>query len=263
MVVIPNCLWYPIETPHYFTLRITLYKRSFRVLFYIRIKKRLKYMLTPQKIFSIANVPPNICLFCCPNPGMALHETANFHVLRDNFPIAPGHIMISSKQHFGSLGELDRSIILELENLKKKIESIFKQLFGSAIFYEHGRAGSCHATIDPNLQCEHFHLHCLPLSVCIHKNISTFTSKTFRINSLGEIVNLFEKWGEYLYFENNQNESIYYPVLQTKVPPHFLRTIICQVSSTPEKANWQTHQVYEDFLENFNLTQQIIKHLER
>lgn len=223
----------------------------------------MKDMLTPQEIFAKANVSPDICLFCHPNEGMVIYETDNFHALRDNFPIAPGHIMISSKKHFGSLGELDLTIISELENLKEKIGILLKQLFGVSIFYEHGKAGSCHATSEPGVQCEHFHLHCLPLSICIHETISKHVPKAFKISKPREIIGLFEKWGEYLYFENDQNEAVYYPVLQTKVPPHFLRTIICQTISMPEKANWQTHQEYSEFLKNFNVTKQVTESLER
>ena len=39
-----------------------------------------------------------------------------------------------------------------------------------------------------------------------------------------------------------------------KIKPHFLRSIICEKNNTPYKANWQTHQNYDDFLDNYNLT---------
>ncbi|MBA3815382.1 MAG: hypothetical protein H0X29_02475, partial [Parachlamydiaceae bacterium] len=93
---------------------------------------------SPQDIFNQANVSAKICLFCHPNTGMKIHSTKNFCLLRVNFPVAPGHLMISSKVHYGSLGELDPGLIQELNEFKDAIADWFKDQYGDVLFYEHG-----------------------------------------------------------------------------------------------------------------------------
>ena len=218
--------------------------------------------ITPEEIFSKARVNPSTCLFCHPNPGMQMHETEHFRLLRVNFPAVSGHIMTSSKLHYGSLGELDPEMFSELEALKEEVAMWFREQCGAVLFYEHGRAGSCHSNDAHGTQCEHFHLNCIPSDICIHSKLKAHLEKHYPVESLDRICPLFHKWGDYLYCENNEKEAIYYPVQQTKIPPHFLRTLICEELLMPEKADWQAHQVYEDFLESYNFTMPFECHLQ-
>ncbi|MBA3815721.1 MAG: hypothetical protein H0X29_04215, partial [Parachlamydiaceae bacterium] len=122
-------------------------------------------------------------------------------------------------------------------------------------------AGSCHSKDPFGKQCEHFHLNCLPSDICIHKHLKIGLAQNHRVDALKDIIDLFESWGEYLYFENSLNEAIYYPVKQTKIPSHFLRTLICQELSTPEKADWQKHQSFDEFLVSYTMTQPLEEYL--
>ena len=217
--------------------------------------------LTPKEIFDKANIEATTCLFCHPNPGMEMYETSHFRLLRVNFPATAGHVMVSSKLHFGSLGELEPHMLPELDALKQTIAHWFREQCGGALFYEHGRAGSCMAKDAFGQQCEHFHLNCIPSNICIHNRLGGFLQKKFPAPSLEKVCELFGKWGDYLYCENNQKEAFYYPVLQSEIPPHFLRTLICEALLTPEKADWQKHQLFEDFLESYHLTKPLEDHL--
>ncbi len=209
--------------------------------------------MNPIKIFQNANINNNKCIFCNPTPGMIIHETANFRLLRVNFPASIGHLMISSKLHFGSMGELDSNLFSELKELKSTVTLWFKKHLQYIIFYEHGKAGGCFIAEEAGTQCEHFHLNFLPLDICIHQDLKKIYSPIL-INNLEDIVNIFDTFGEYLYFENNQGEKIFYSVKDKKIKPHFLRSIICKKNNMPHKANWQKHQNYEDFLDSYNLT---------
>lgn len=220
-------------------------------------------MISPELIFETANVSAKTCLFCHPNAGMQMAETEHFRILRVNFPASEGHIMISSKLHYGSLGELDAELLPELNRLKHEIGTWFKENHGSVLFYEHGRAGSCHSKDPHGTQCEHFHLNCLPANICIHNDLQESLKKNYPTSSLDEISPLFQKWGDYLYFENNENEAAYYPVLNNHIPPHFLRTLICEKLLIPHKADWQNHQDFSDFLSNYILTKPLEEHLQR
>ena len=123
--------------------------------------------LTPKEIFDKANIEATTCLFCHPNPGMEMYETSHFRLLRVNFPATAGHVMVSSKLHFGSLGELEPHMLPELDALKQTIAHWFREQCGGALFYEHGRAGSCMAKDAFGQQCEHFHLNCIPSNICM------------------------------------------------------------------------------------------------
>ncbi|MGL4348370.1 MAG: hypothetical protein ACRCSV_02795 [Chlamydiales bacterium] len=107
-------------------------------------------------------------------------------------------------------------------------------------FYEHGKAGSCHAASSTEIHCEHFHLHCLPTSICIHSRIA----QQFPGTGLKEYASLFNyycKYGTYLFFENSSNEMVYYPTYPHKVPPHFLRTLICEQLKIDDLSDWQSY----------------------
>lgn len=218
-------------------------------------------MNNPEKIFAHANIDSKLCLFCHPNNGMSLCETENYRVLRCNFPASIGHIMLSSKVHYGSLGEIEKKFIPELESLKKQLSEWYSFQKSHVIYYEHGRAGSCHTRDDGDAQCEHFHLNSLASNICIHKDLKKLFGKGIAVSSLSEFSELFIDWGEYLFFENSLGEGIYYPVSGKAVPPHLLRTLLCQSMGAEERSNWMTHQNYEEFLENYRFTQSFPKYM--
>ena len=49
----------------------------------------------------------NPCPFCSLDDGRIRHENDSFLVIRDGFPISPGHTLIIPKQHIASMFELD------------------------------------------------------------------------------------------------------------------------------------------------------------
>jgi diadenosine tetraphosphate (Ap4A) HIT family hydrolase len=54
------------------------------------------------------------CPFCTLAPGRIRHENATFHVIRDGFPVSPGHTLIIPKRHVASLFELTPEDFLDL-----------------------------------------------------------------------------------------------------------------------------------------------------
>lgn len=209
------------------------------------------------EIFYRGKTPSRTCLFCVPNPGMTLWETDNFRCIADTYPILPGHVMISSKEHYGSAGELPTSLhaeFLECKNISKE----YADLYGhGCIFYEHGKAGACHASAQEDIHCEHFHLHCLPKSACIHKEIQ----KQFNGIPLQRYEELFihySKHGPYLFFENDREEKIFYPAQSGRVPSHFLRTLLCQTFGISTLSDWSAYNDLEKYKESRALIKQIM-----
>lgn len=197
-------------------------------------------MIKNLEIFYQRRNPSQVCLFCVPNQEMTVFETANFRLLADTFPIIPGHLMISSKEHYSSAGELPDHLHEEFFQLKLMSTKIALKMGNSYVFYEHGKAGSCHALSLNDIHCEHFHLHCLPASLCIHSIIAKEFSG-IRMENYDTLFSYYSKYGSYLYFENSSREMVYYPAEHHEVPSHYLRTLICEELKVSTLADWKTY----------------------
>lgn len=196
------------------------------------------------------------CIYCNAHPMRILHETEHFRVLVDTYPIIPGHIMLSGKEHLAAVGALDAGGIQELAEIKEKIALVFRELFGNVLFYEHGRVCCCENIEDH--KCDHFHMHCLPSAVGIHHAIAEVMPKFYPIGSLADVANLYETMGEYLYFENASGQICLYPV-EKKIPSHFIRTLLCNALSVPERASWNRRKDLSEYLESYDLCNDRIK----
>src|SRR4051812_1597707 len=73
------------------------------------------------------------CVFCSPAPTLVLKQTANFQLMIEPFPIVSGHVLLSSRDHFGCAGELDAAQCLELEALKHHVKSSLTLKYGSVV----------------------------------------------------------------------------------------------------------------------------------
>jgi diadenosine tetraphosphate (Ap4A) HIT family hydrolase len=72
----------------------------------------------------------DLCPFCEPPHDRII--LANLHgiVIRDGFPVSPGHTLIIPKQHVGSFFDLDAAdregVLLLLEESKRRLDKEFK-----------------------------------------------------------------------------------------------------------------------------------------
>lgn len=219
--------------------------------------------ISMQDIFSRANVDPRICLFCHPNEGMVLYQTKHFYVLRCNFPAYIGHLMISSREHYSCMGELESVWINELQVLLASISSWYKKKESPFLYYEHGRAGMCHGSKEVGTQCEHFHLNILAANVCVHDELMRIYGDGMKVNHINELLELYSDFGEYLFSLNFKNEGIFYPVINKEVPSHLLRTLICNKLNCPERADWSKHQAYREYVENYKFLETLSSELKK
>jgi diadenosine tetraphosphate (Ap4A) HIT family hydrolase len=192
------------------------------------------------------------CLFCKPYESMVIHESQSFRVLIDTFPIIPGHLMISSKAHYGSAGEIPVELQEELFTLKEDLKNRVRTLNGNCIFYEHGRAGCCMKTNPNGQKCEHFHLHCLPVEACILTELSK-KFKAIAITDYSDVMNLFMQYGNYLYFENSQSQQFFFPASDNEVESHLLRTLICDALQVSKRSNWEGYRELDTYIESQQL----------
>jgi diadenosine tetraphosphate (Ap4A) HIT family hydrolase len=197
------------------------------------------------------------CLFCQPYKSMIVHETESFRVLVDTFPIVPGHIMISSKAHYGSAGEIPEDLQNELFELKEDVKERVKKVNGAYIFYEHGRAGCCMKANPNGQKCEHFHLHCIPVDLCICDELAK-KFDPIEIAHYLEVMPLFMQYGNYLFFENALGKQFFFPAQDNKVESHLLRTLVCNALKVSSRSDWENYRDIDTFVESQNLVENYI-----
>lgn len=66
------------------------------------------------------------CFFCSLDPSRILDSNAYCFMIRDDFPISPGHTLIIPKRHVGSFFELDaaeqHALLALLDSAKKSLD---------------------------------------------------------------------------------------------------------------------------------------------
>lgn len=217
----------------------------------------MKAFLDPLKIYQKEKKEKWACLFCEPSEAITIEQTEHFRVIIDPFPVVPGHVMITSQAHYGCAGEIPPELQLELIALREYLRSELQGHAGPCIFYEHGRAGCCLPKNKNNLKCDHFHLHCLPLDICIQQHLKN-KYKCIRITNYSEIMDLFFQFGDYLYFEESDGSMLFFPTAGAFVEPHLLRTLLCYAIGAPERSNWQAYHDPKIFVQSHAMINNIM-----
>ena len=71
---------------------------------------------------------------------LLIKETTNFVVLPDIAPLAPGHVLIISKEHISCFGFVPQDQISELELLLREVKILLSKLYRFPVIFEHGPA---------------------------------------------------------------------------------------------------------------------------
>lgn len=191
----------------------------------------------------------NTCIFCFPARGMILKGMGDLVVLADTFPLKVGHLILTSRKHFGCLGELPQKHLSEIDLFLMKL----KQSNISYSLYEHGKAGSCHAS-GKGIFCEHFHLHILLDDKGVSDKIDSIVNDSFSNKILTSdshhIANLYLEKGEYLLVGNENHQSMY-PVANSYVPSHYLRTLFSNAYGVSHRSDWKNMDDFGLFKANY------------
>lgn len=178
------------------------------------------------------------CVFCKPPQKKIFAETENFYITFDASPLLEGHVDLHTKDHIGCSAEIDSEIYEEFTALKQWVGEIITDIYGQVSFYEHGRAGHCSMTLN-GVECHHFHMHALPLD----EDIPAEVSKMFKPIMLGDENDIpiqYERYDQYLYFENTDGEKFFFPA-NKPLPSHYLRTVIANAIGKPERSDWESY----------------------
>ncbi len=97
------------------------------------------------------------CPFCRPDHDRVLHDDGLVFVLRDGFPVSPGHVLVIPHRHVGSFFETTleerRAILESLELAKQSVEQAYRP-DGWTIGINDGTAAG--QTVS------HLHVHLIP-----------------------------------------------------------------------------------------------------
>lgn len=168
-------------------------------------------------------------------PSRILKETTNFVVVPTLGQIVEGYLLIVSKEHYLSIGDLPYEYFDELSALKKETFDVLTKTYKSPIFYEHGaisyqQRGGCCVT--------HMHLHAIPTNVDLLPKITQHL-KEKQIQSILEIKRQFKKKVPYLFYETAKGEKYLFDALV--MPSQHLRQLLAVELNLKDKWDWRRH----------------------
>ena len=150
----------------------------------------------------------NNCLFCERSKieEDILWESDNFYVKVGVGILAPGHIMLISKEHLSCFGELPTKLDKEFLSMLNDIFNKLKSNFSEPIIYEHG----IYSQTVP-----HAHIHFVPRKSKYYdlKNLKEKIFKELKstqINNIFQIKDVYKKEGSYFYLEEKDSRWIFH-----------------------------------------------------
>ena len=180
------------------------------------------------------------CRFCTiPEPERVVARTKNCFAMLSLGPIVDGYSLVLTNEHVSCCGAIDSKILPEFEQLVKAVMKVQCDRFGSSVFYEHGRAGSCISTDGSDFHCHHAHLHVVPISDSIQNDLKViFDFNEFQ--TWGEFVQWYERT-ELPYLLVGNAESLTCFIVKNKIERQFLRRIAANSVGQPHLTDWQKH----------------------
>jgi diadenosine tetraphosphate (Ap4A) HIT family hydrolase len=179
------------------------------------------------------------CVFCSADEALVLTEGDRFGVLFDPSPLVAGHLIIYSREHHACAGEVPRPEVAELDRLRLDVTRLVRDRFGAATLYEHGRAGHCLSDGPEHRLCHHFHLHVVPGDIDVSDRLCGRFDQV-ALARYGDITDVYEQYGDYLYLETDDGHQRYF-VVDQPIERHLMRTLISERIGHPERASWRDH----------------------
>ncbi len=199
------------------------------------------------------------CVFCHPDSELVIESTEHFCLLLDPFALVPGHLLITSRDHYGCLGEVPLHLQKECTELRSRASSLLIKTFDQPVFrYEHGRAGHCIARGSASRSCHHYHEHLVPAEISLHA-IMQKRFKGIPFKGGEDVCALFERYDEYLLVAESNGDHRFYVANSDDVEPHLLRTLTAEALGYTERADWESYSSCEVFLKGKEAIQSQMK----
>lgn len=183
-------------------------------------------------------VDPN-CDHCNPDLqalSYRLLVTDNFYVVCDAHPLIEGHLLIIPKEHISCVGAFNQDLFTEFLMLYDKFYAFVKKSYSKAASFEHGVIGQT---------VFHAHVHILPFAGTPEKIIPEGSNKMHVIQNIGNVRDIFQIGGQYLFF--SIGESMWTVDTALGVP-RFFRDRFAVALGHPERGDWRKMEVTEVLL---------------
>ena len=97
------------------------------------------------------------CIFCSIENGRVLFSNDKFYIIKDNFPVSPGHVLIITKNHKENYFDLSNEEVIELNNMIIKAKTIIEKEFKP-----NGYNIGMNCGLSAGQSVMHFHCHLIP-----------------------------------------------------------------------------------------------------
>lgn len=170
-------------------------------------------------------------------------------LMLDPFALIPGHLLMTSREHYSCLGEIPIGLQQEGNELRNLAYTYLQKTFKEPVTrYEHGRAGHCLLRDTSTRSCHHYHEHLIPKLLPLHASLSS-NFKFIPYQSESELCALYERYNEYLLVEEPNIGKRFYIAKNKTIEPHLLRTLSAQALGYPERQNWENYESCELMLQ--------------
>jgi ATP adenylyltransferase len=177
------------------------------------------------------------CSFCYPSDKECiLRETNNFYLVPSIGSIVKGYILLVTKYHIPSFGEMPEQLLNEFIALKCEVKTALEETYANGcIFYEHGIAGASMTLQQDDKISYHAHLHCVAVGIDLLETICN-EYDPLKIREWQEIMQLSRTYPQYLYYENGEN--MYFFPVDIYVRRQYLRFCLAKLLGKPRAADW-------------------------
>lgn len=175
-----------------------------------------------------------------------VHETKNFSVLISIGPLVQGHVMVVSRQHYLSMGDMPEELYEEFNQAQKSTwEALDATYRKPVISFEHGPAvKGCHA----GACVDHAHLHMMPFNKTISWKANEFGERQYHSGYVHQVLReLVNNGKSYLHIHENGESFIF--KLTKDLPSQFMRRVISEQTGKENTWDWAVFPRLEDMLE--------------
>ena len=140
------------------------------------------------------------CAFCDPqaSPGV-LTENEHIRLIPDLFPVAPGHVLLVSKEHLACYGAASPAVLGDLEQLAQTAAAFVRQEYRvEPVLWENGGAGQT---------VFHAHLHVMPVALDAIEEV--IESEHMReVSGWDDVASLWQAHGAYHYLQYREHRRL-------------------------------------------------------
>lgn len=185
------------------------------------------------------------CRFCYPiakKRNKILYESPHLYVMASLGQIVEGYLLLLSKEHIKSCSKVAQLYPSEFSEVLTKMQMYLHNIYGSSIFFEHGKTDCCFYYED-NSHCFHSHLHMVPVSLSfddLKRNKRLIYKGAGRKKT--KVLKRAEEIKEPYIFTSGSDQNAALFLERKKLPKQFLRSYVAKELGTPERADWRDYE---------------------